>query len=160
MKRLPLLSLLLAVASLVACSQSLPPPPRAAAWIGNETGRLFVRVLAVEPLRDLELTAPDGRVFLPQRLIAAESGIPVTETWRPGFGLGGVAGSSGDFGAGIGISLPIARSTPSNAYRSNQAEFEMPAEALASYRARPQDWKLLLRFGQNTASLPAPPLNP
>ena len=74
--------------------------------------------------------------------------------------LGGVAGSSGEFGAGIGITLPVGQSTPRQSYRSNQGEFALPAEALNSYRQQPQAWRLLLRFKQTTTSMAAPPLNP
>lgn len=146
--------------ALTACAEPAPAPPRAAAWIGSETGRLFIRVLAVEPLGDMELIAPDGRNYLPQRFIAAEAGNSPNDSWRPGFGLGGVAGSSGEFGAGIGITLPVGQSTPRQSYRSNQGEFALPAEALNSYRQQPQAWRLLLRFKQTTTSMAAPPLNP
>lgn len=134
------------------------PPPRAAAWIGDSTAHLFVRVLSVEPLRDMALTAPDGRVFQPIRLIATDAAPAAPQHARPDFGLFGGGGSSGDFGAGISVGLPVRNrfGGGARAWRAGEGEFALPEAALASYRARPQDWRLQLHFSAGSASLPAP----
>jgi hypothetical protein len=148
---------------LAACASEPPPPPRAAAWLGNQSGRVFVRVLAVEPVEAMELTAPDGRVFAPEALRAEQRPRGSDESWRPGIGLGGSVGSGSGSDIGIGISLPMgnpfAREAPRGAIAS-EAQFVLPAEALASYRSRPQDWRLDLLFPGRSTGIQAPPLAP
>lgn len=155
---LPLLPVLLA-----GCASAPPPPPRVAAWLGSQSGRIFVRVLAVDPVDAMELTAPDGRVFAPENLRAEQRPRSNDESWRPGIGLGGSMGSSSGSDIGIGISLPMsnpfAREAPRGAIAS-EAQFMLPAEALASYRDRPQDWRLELQFPGRSTGLQAPPLAP
>lgn len=161
MKRLACL-LVLAVAA--ACSApATPPPPRVAAWQGDSTGLLFMRVIATDALRDARLTTPDGQKILAQRISQPE---PATagsgDSWsRPSVGVGGSAGSSGGFGTGIGLSFPIGGfggggGRPGG--QSTQVEFALDPALLAQYRARPGDWLLELNFGSRVTSLAAPPL--
>ncbi|HEX6958101.1 MAG TPA: hypothetical protein VF194_08960 [Ferrovibrio sp.] len=146
--------------ALAACSHEPPPPPRVAAWIGEQTGRLFISVLSVEPLRAMALTGPDGRSFQPRQLIGRGGAAPSDYGSRPGIGVFGGGGSSSGYGGGLSIDLPVRNpfGGSGNAYRSSQGEFQLPAEALDSYRRRPQDWRLELSFDSASASLPAPPL--
>jgi hypothetical protein len=107
MKRL-LLVCLLAVAA-TACSASSPPPARVAAWQGDTTGMLYMRVIAPDSLQDARLTMPDGRKILARRLSQPEPHYAGSgEGWnRPSVGVGGSAGSGGGFGTGVGLSFPI-----------------------------------------------------
>lgn len=157
---LPLAALLLLAG---ACTPSTPAPPRVAAWVGEQSGLLFMRVISEEVLRDARLTAPGGDTILTRRLSTPEpsGGYSDGGLGRPSVGVGVGAGSSGSFGTGIGLSFPVmggggARS----AGLSSQAEFSLTPEQLASYRARPQDWQLELRFDDRIASMPAPALMP
>lgn len=145
--------------AVAGCSREPPPPPRASAWIGDQTGRLFIRVVAAEPLRAMELTAPDGRSFQPVQLISNGSDEAVNYSSRPGVGVFGGGGSSSGYGGGLSIDLPVRNpfGGPGNVYRSSQGQFQLPADALDSYRRRPQDWRLELSFDTAPASLPAPP---
>ncbi len=162
LRRLFALILLLPL-GLAACASDPPPPPRVAAWLGSQSGRVFIRVLAVEPVEAMELTAPDGRVFTPERLSAEQRPRSNDAPWRPGIGLGGSAGSSSGSDIGIGISLPMgnpfAREAP-RASIASEAQFLLPAEVLALYRSRPQDWRLELLFPSRATGLQAPPLAP
>lgn len=162
-RRLFALALTVLPLLLAACASEPPPPPRAAAWLGSQSGRVFVRVLAVDPVEAMELTAPDGRVFTPEQLRSDRRTRSQDEPWRPGIGLGGSVGSSSGSDVGIGISLPMgnpfARETPRAAIGS-EAQFLLPAEALASYRSRPQDWRLELLFPGRSTGIQAPPLAP
>lgn len=160
-----LFALPLAVALLLGgCRPSNPPPPRVAAWVGERSNLVFMRVISDDVLRDARLTAPGGETILTQRLtMPDQSGGYVDGAYgRPSVGVGVGAGSSGSFGTGIGLSFPVmggggaARPTG----LSTQAEFELSPEHLASYRARPQDWLLELRFDKGIASMPAPGLSP
>lgn len=149
---------------LAACSNPNPPPPRAAAWVGEQSNLLFLRVIAEDVLRDARLTAPGGAIVLTQRLSTpgqsggySDGGYSVG---RPSVGVGVGAGSSGSFGTGIGLSFPVlgggGATRPTGL--STQAEFNLTPEQLASYRARPQDWLLELRFDKGIAAMPAPAL--
>lgn len=151
---------------LAACSNSSPPPPRVAAWVGEQSNLLFMRVISEDILRDARLTAPGGQTILTERLGTPgqtggyeNSGYGVG---RPTVGVGVGAGSSGSFGTGIGLSFPVlgGGGSPRPGGLSTQAEFNLTPEQLASYRARPQDWRLELRFDKGIASMPAPALQP
>jgi hypothetical protein len=151
--------LMLAVTA-AACSPSTPPPPRVAVWQGESSSLLFMRVVAVDPLRDARLTAPDGRKILAQRLSQPENQAS-SESWagRPSVGIGGSAGSSGGFGTGIGLSFPISTGSRASATgTATQVEFALDRALLQDYRARPKDWRLELNFGHRVDSLPAPAL--
>lgn len=149
---------------LAACSNPRPVPPRVAVWQGEQSGLLFMRVLSDEILRDARLTAPGGQTILTQRLATPEqaAGGYGNGVGAPSVGVGVGAGSSGGFGTGIGLSFPVlgGGGAPRATGLSTQAEFPLTPEQLASYRARPQDWLLELRFDTRIASLPAPPLPP
>jgi hypothetical protein len=168
---------LLAILPLAGCgSDSPPPPPRAAAWIstgGDPAGEsgtparprvLVVRVLAVETLVGIGLTGPDGRAWTPVHFTGPAIGAGGDGGGRrwPDIGLGGSGGSRSGVDAGITIGLPVRNPFASEPprYRSAQAEFRLPDDVLASYRARPQDWRLDLQFENRDASLPAPPPEP
>lgn len=164
-RRIVFLIIPLAAALLLGgCTPSNPPPPRVAAWVGEQSSLLFMRVISDDVLRDARLTAPGGQTILTQRLSTPEQsgGYADGAYGRPSVGVGVGAGSSGSFGTGIGLSFPMmggggaARSTG----LSTQAEFSLTPEQLASYRARPQDWLLELRFDKDIASMPAPALTP
>ena len=156
---------LLAAALLAACTNT-PTPPRVAAWVGEQSNLLFMRVIGEEVLRDARLTAPGGQIILTQRLSSPEQaggyGNDGYGVGRPSVGVGVGAGSSGSFGTGIGLSFPVlgggGAARPGGL--STQAEFNLTPEQLASYRARPQDWLLELRFDRRIASMPAPDLSP
>lgn len=160
MKRI-LLSLMLA-ATAAACSSSAPPPPRVAAWQGETSGLLFMRVISIEALQDARLTTPDGRKILAQRVSLSEAAPASGESWagRPSVGIGGSAGSGGGFGTGIGLSFPLGSSggggTPAG--RATQVEFALDPALLRDYRARPGAWQLELNFGSRVDTLPAPSL--
>lgn len=156
-----LTALLLPLLLLAGCASQAPAPPRAAAWLGSQSGRLILRVVAEDALRSLALTAPDGRAFAPDRLDATQpdrTALPA----RPGVGIGGSAGSRGGSDVGIGISLPIANPFGREVTRpvASEAQFTLPPEALTLYRTRPQDWRLDLGLPGRAVSLPAPPLQP
>jgi hypothetical protein len=154
------LALLILAVAAAACSPSAPPPPRVAAWQGETSHLLYMRVVATRTLRDARLTAPDGRKILAQRLSQPES-LPNNEGWgRPSVGVGGSAGSSGGFGTGIGLSFPIGGGGggASPGGRSTQIEFALDPALLQDYRTRPQAWLLELNFGDRVDSLPAPAL--
>ena len=149
---------------LAACSNPNPPPPRVAAWVGEQSNLLFLRVISEDALRDARLTAPGGQTILTQRLSTpgqsggySDGGYGVG---RPTVGVGVGAGSSGSFGTGIGLSFPVlgGGGAPRSTGLSTQAEFNLTPEQLASYRARPQDWLLELRFDRGISSMPAPAL--
>ncbi|MFC3675256.1 hypothetical protein [Ferrovibrio xuzhouensis] len=168
----------LAMLPLAGCgSDAPPPPPRAAAWIsaGSDDAAaqsgtpsrprvLVIRVLAVETLQGIGLTGPDGRAWTPVHFTGpagGDSGDQGGRRW-PDIGIGGSGGSRSGLDAGISIGLPVRNPFAADPprYRSAQAEFRLPDEALASYRARPQDWQLDLQFEGRDASLPAPPPEP
>ena len=156
---------ILSLVILAACSKPEPAPPRVAVWQGEQSGLLFMRVIAEQPLRDARLTMPDGRHILTQRLTQPEtlqSGS--ADPWnRPTVGVGGSAGSSGGFGTGVGITFPFGGGgggSRSAIGQSTQAEFALTQEQIAQYRARPKDWVLELRFDTRIASMPAPGLVP
>lgn len=165
-RRAALLFLLPLAAALLpgGCTPSNPPPPRVAAWVGEQSNLLFMRVISEDVLRDARLTAPGGQTVLTQRLTTPEQsgGYADGGFGRPSVGVGVGAGSSGSFGTGIGLSFPVmsggggARASG----LSTQAEFSLTPEQLASYRARPQDWLLELRFDKGITSMPAPALSP
>jgi len=163
MKRLVVM-LLLAVAATACSSSSAPPPARVAAWQGDTTGMLYMRVISQDELKDARLTAPDGRKILARRLSQPEGAYVGSgnEGWgRPSVGVGGSAGSSGGFGTGIGLSFPIGGGGSSGsrpAGQSTQVEFALDQAQLAEYRARPASWLLELNFGSRVDSLPAPGL--
>lgn len=154
-------ALLLLPLLVTACASE--PPPRAAAWLGSQSGRVFVRVLAVDPVEAMELTAPDGRVFAPESLRAEQRPRSNDEPWRPGIGLGGSVGSGSGSDIGIGISLPMGNPfsrEPRRAAIASEAQFPLPPEALEIYRNRPQDWRLELQFPGRSMGIQAPPLAP
>lgn len=168
----------LALLPLASCgSDAPPPPPRAAAWIsaGSDDATaqsgmpsrprvLVVRVLAVETVVGIGLTGPDGRAWTPVHFTgpAADDGGERDGRRWPDIGIGGSGGSRSGLDAGISIGLPVRNPFAADPprYRSAQAEFRLPDDALASYRARPQDWRLDLQFADRDASLPAPPPEP
>ncbi len=156
----------LLVILLAACSHPNPPPPRVAAWMGERTELLFMRVISQDALRDARLTAPGGQTILTQRLTTPGQGGGYDNggygVGRPTVGVGVGAGSSGSFGTGIGLSFPVlgGGGAPRPSGFSTQVEFDLTPEQLASYRARPQDWLLELRFDTGIASMPAPALQP
>lgn len=151
---------------LAACAgTSEPPPPRVAVWQGEQSGRLFMRVLADQPLRDARLLTPEGRQILTERVTQPEGSgsIPYDNSWnRPTFGIGGAAGSSGGFGTGVGVSFPVGGGGTSRApvAQSSQVEFALSPEQIAQYRSRTRDWTLELQFDRGIASMPAPALVP
>ncbi len=158
MKTSALLSLLLPLL-LAGCAAPPPPPVSAAARQIDATG-LEIRVSAPAPLEAAELTAPDGRVFAARRITTPGQSQEAPLVGRPSVVLGGSGGSSSGLDAGIGLSLPIRNPFSSGerarAYAS-QAEFSLPAEALARYREqRAQGWSLYLLYGNSSRSLAAP----
>lgn len=158
------LAAILLIFLLAACSAA-SPPPRVAAWVGEQSNLLFMRVISEEVLRDARLTAPGGATLLTQRLSTpGQSGGYENGGYgvgRPSVGVGVGAGSSGSFGTGIGLSFPVLGGGGGRSSGwSTQAEFSLTPEQLASYRARPQDWLLELRFDKGIASMPAPALSP
>lgn len=151
---------------LAACSNPAPAPPRVAAWVGEQSNLVFLRVISEEVLRDARLTAPGGHTILTQRLSTPGQSGGYNDggygVGRPTVGVGVGAGSSGSFGTGIGLSFPVlgGGGAPRTSGLSTQAEFDLTPEQLASYRARPQDWLLELRFDNRIAGMPAPALSP
>lgn len=175
---LAVLALLPLILALGGCgSDTPPPPPRAAAWIsaGSDDAAassgtpsrprvLVIRVLAVETVQGIGLTGPDGRAWTPVHFTGpadGDGGDRGDRRW-PDIGIGGSGGSRSGLDAGISIGLPVRNPFAADPprYRSAQAEFRLPDDALASYRARPQDWRLDLQFADRDASLPAPPPEP
>jgi len=158
------LSLVPVLLGLAACSTPEPVPPRVAVWQGEQSGRLFMRVLSEQTLLDARLTTPDGKYLLTQPLTRPDSIQPnAPEPWnRPTFGVGGAAGSNGGFGTGVGMSFPLGGGGGGSrpGAQATQAEFALTPQQLAQYRARPQDWLLELRFDNRIASMPAPALVP
>ncbi len=157
------LSILAALLWLAACAA--PPPPAVTATARIEAGWLGIRVSAPAPLDQAELTAPDGRAFAARRIQAPGVAVRTEEVvGRPSVLIGGSGGSSSGLDAGIGLSIPLKNpfggGERQRAYVS-QADFELPAEALESYRdSNGQGWALLIQFGNSSRSLAAPPLAP
>lgn len=154
--------ILVTLLTVAACSRPEPAPPRVAAWHGEQTGRLFMRVLAEAPLRDARLLAPDGQQILTHGVTQPPGGSPGGDSpgWsRPSVGIGGSAGSSGGFGTGIGLSFPIGGGSPSRpAGQASQIDFTLTPDQLAQYRARPGAWQLELRFDSGVVAMPGPAL--
>lgn len=116
MKRLIALPLLL-----VACTQTPPPPPVGAAWVGRGEGELVATLGVPDRVHEVE-----GRRFLAYdlRYLAAEPAPFVSF----GFGTysgGGWRGGGTGFGLGFGVPLvggppPIAPCTTSYEVRNGQ----------------------------------------
>jgi hypothetical protein len=154
--------ILLGLLTLAACSRPEPAPPRVAAWQGEQTGKLFMRVLAEAPLRDARLLDPDGRQILTHGVSHPAGGTAGSDGpgWsRPSVGIGGSAGSSGGFGTGIGLTFPLGGGGSARpAGQASQIDFTLTPEQLAQYRARPAAWQLELRFDSGVTAMPAPAL--
>lgn len=157
-----LLQLVLPLLLLVGCAEPPPPPLVSAAARQIDATRLEIRTSTPAPLEAAELTAPDGRVFAARRITAPGQNQEAPMVGRPSVVLGGSGGSSSGLDAGIGLSLPI-RNPFSSGERArpfaSQAEFSLPAEALARYRdQQAAGWTLYLLYGNSSRSLAAPPV--
>lgn len=151
-----LLAFLLLLLGISACAA--PPPPLGATARVDDAGRLLLRISAPAPLQDAELTAPDGRAFPARRIVAPSLRAP--DDYRPGVFVGGSGGSSSGIDTGIGISLPVRNpfGTPASRGYVSEAEFALPAEALARYKADAAAWFLSIAFGNERRELKAPPV--
>lgn len=154
--------LFFALLAMVGCAAAPPAPPLAVAASLRGPDLLLLRVSAPADLVTADLTTPEGRVIVPQRIIPVPPARPPGEAPRPSILLGGSAGSSSGVDAGVGLSLPMrnpflrSRGQPV----LSEVEFPLPAALLAAYRARPQDFQLYLAWGQDSRQIPAPALDP
>jgi len=124
----------------------------------GEQDTLEVQVTDREPVTRAELAAPDGRIFLAQRIDRERLTRQGGGYGQPSLGVGvGVAGGSGGHvgtGVGVGFGFPfIIGGSDDYGYReprvTSTALIHVPD--MAAYRAQWQQWKVRVYLGEGAS---------
>jgi hypothetical protein len=172
MSRLLLVAVGAAALALAACggprtttgSGSAAGTPILASFAPNSTNVVQVSVQDRRPVDQVELIAPDGRVYLAQTVTRDQ----VVETYdrygytrgyppgyseypygpRAGVGVGVFGGSSGGFGTSIGLGFPLGGRSTVEREIGYKSVARIPIDDMAYYGATWQQWKTRIRFAE------------
>ena len=165
--------LMLFSAFLTAACSNQPQPPTYLAQPANpvvtdfsksEKDTVEIQVTDPQPAAQMELVAPDGRIF-PASSIDRETVVRQRGGYSPSIGFGlGVGGWSNHagVGTGVGFGFPFGDySQPAAASGQVKSSARIPVADMAGYQASWQQWKVRVLFGagasQRTLEVAAPP---
>jgi hypothetical protein len=152
--------LILFSAFLTAACTNEPGPPAAVAGATNpvvsgfstsEKDTLEIQVTDPQPVTLVELTAPDGRVFLSDAIDRERVVLQGGYGYGPDVGVGVGVGSGGHtgVGAGVGIGFPFVIGGPSEPRRPLvRSVARVRIGDMPAYRAQWQQWKLHVHLGE------------
>jgi hypothetical protein len=172
MARVPLLAAVAAALALAACggprtttgTASELGTPIMARFAPNTTDVVLVSVQDRRPVDQVELIAPDGRVYLAQTITRDQivesydrygytRGYPSGYSDYPygprlGVGVGVFGGSSGGIGTSVGLGFPIGGRSTVEREVGYKSLARIPIDDMAYYEATWTQWRTRIRFAE------------